>query len=191
MRVTFNSQDPCLPSRDTISTVVKTALPSILSIALLISSPLGAADIYLVRHAEKELAGSTDPRLTDEGAQRAVDLAVLLKSAGIERIFSTDFIRTRKTAAPTAEMVGARVEIYDPKNLEAVAGQLLKLEENAIVVGHSDTTSELVDLMGGNGGPPIVEEWEYDRVYLVQTEGGRVTRTILFHLPPSEVPPDS
>jgi probable phosphoglycerate mutase len=171
--------------------MIKTALLTIVSIALLSCWPLGAADIYLVRHAEKETDGSKDPALTVVGSQRAAHLAVLLKSADIQRIFSTDFIRTRKTAAPTAEVVGADIEIYDPQALEAFAKQLLELETNALVVGHSNTTPELVELMGGDGGTPIVEEWEYDRVYLVQTAGGRVARTILLHLPPSGVPADT
>lgn len=171
--------------------MVKTALLSLLSIALLSSWPLGAADIYLVRHAEKETDGSKDPTLTAAGDQRAADLAVLLKSADIQRIFSTDFIRTRKTAAPTAEMIDLEIESYDPKALENLAKQLVQLRGNALVVGHSNTTPVLVEFMGGEGGTPIVEEWEYDRVYLVQTEGGRVTRTILLHLPPSKVAADS
>ena len=162
-----------------------------LTLAAVIPLPLWAADIYLVRHAEKETDGSKDPALTATGSKRATDLAVLLKSANIERILSSDFVRTRETAAPTAHMVGVEIDIYDPKQLDALAKQLLMLRDNTLVVGHSNTTPDLVDLMGGEGGPPIVEEWEYDRVYMVQTEAGRVTRTILLHLPPSKVPPDS
>lgn len=166
-------------------------LSTLLILAIFITVPAQTADIFLVRHAEKELDGSKDPVLTPEGAQRADNLAILLKSADIQRIFSTDYERTRKTAAPTAEMAGHEIEIYDPEALGVIASRLLGLDNNALVVGHSDTTPELVELMGGEGGAPIVEEWEYDRVYLVQTEAGRVTRTILLHLPPSEVPADS
>ena len=56
--------------------------------------------IYLVRHAEK-LAGD-DPSLTPEGAARAELLAETLGDAGIVRIYSTDYARTRGTAAPLA-----------------------------------------------------------------------------------------
>jgi len=162
-----------------------------LALVALSGFPALAADIYLVRHAEKELDGSKDPALTTEGAQRAEDLAILLKSAEIGQVFSTDYTRTRDTAAPTAEMAGSEIEIYDPKALETFAKKLLQLDTNALVVGHSNTTPDLVELMGGEGGPPIVEEWEYDRVYLVQIHNGRVTRTILLHLPPSKVPAES
>jgi probable phosphoglycerate mutase len=171
--------------------MAKKALSATLIVTLLTVAPALAADLYLVRHAEKETDGSRDPALTLVGSQRAADLALLLKSTKIQRIFSTDFTRTRKTAAPTAEMAGADIEIYDPMALEPFAELLLELETNALVVGHSDTTPDLIELMGGDGGTPIVEAWEYDRVYLVQTAGGRVTRTILLHLPPSRVPADS
>ena len=69
-----------------------------------------------------------------------------------------------------------------------MAVRLLALEENALVVGHSNTTPELVDLLGGEGGPPIVEEWEYDRLYLLRVANGKVMRTVLLHVPPASKP---
>lgn len=166
-----------------------TIAPIALSLVLLTVLPVDAADIYLVRHAEKVEDGSRDPALTAVGHQRAENLAVVLRSAGIETVYSSDYARTRDTAKPLAEMLGLEIEIYDPKALELLAPDLLKLEGNALVVGHSNTTPELAELMGGNGGTPIVEGWEYDRLYLVQTENGKVTRTILLHLPPATTPP--
>ena len=156
---------------------------------LLTTLPVLAADIYLVRHAEKVKDDSKDPALTDIGEQRAENLAVVLKGAGVERIYSSDYIRTRNTATPLAKVLDLDIELYDPKTLEPFAAQLLELESNALVVGHSNTTPELAELMGGDGGTPIVEEWEYDRLYLLQTESGQVIRTILLHLPPGTSPP--
>ncbi len=46
-----------------------------------------------------------------------------------------------------------------------------------LVVGHSNTTHDLVTALGGDPGPPI-ESLEYDRLYLVSMEEGGV-RTIL------------
>jgi broad specificity phosphatase PhoE len=166
-----------------------TITPIILALALLATHPALAADIYLVRHAEKELDGSQDPDLTEVGTHRAANLAVMLKSAEIKRIFSSDYQRTRNTAAPVAEVAGVEMELYNPKALEALAGQLLRLKENALVVGHSNTTTDLVTRLGGDAGSAIVEEWEYDRLYLLQTENGKVTRTILLHLPPGTTAP--
>lgn len=161
-----------------------------LALALPGTAPLTAADIYLVRHAEKVNDGSQDPALTEVGRQRATNLAEMLRSAAIDKIFSSDYTRTRETAGPLAEYLGIDLEIYDPEALEPFAAQLLMLEENTLVVGHSNTTPELVELMGGDAGTPIVEEWEYDRLYLLQTENGKLTHTILLHLPPATTPPE-
>lgn len=161
-----------------------------LVLATLVALPTFGADIYLVRHAEKQTDATKDPDLTETGRLRAANLAVLLKSAGIDRVFTTDYKRTRETAVPVAEDAGVELEIYDPKALDALAVRLLESKGNALVVGHSNTTPELVDLLGGEGGPPIVEAWEYDRLYLLLTDNGKVTQTILLHLPPgTEAPP--
>ena len=161
-----------------------------LGLATLLALPALAADIYLVRHAEKQTDTTEDPDLTETGRLRAANLAVLFKSAGIGRVFTTDYKRTRETAAPVARVAGVEMEIYDPKALEALATRLLESRDNALVVGHSNTTPELVGLLGGEAGPPIVEAWEYDRLYLLLTDQGKVTQSILLHLPPStEAPP--
>ncbi len=165
------------------------SLSAAVSLAILAALPGFAADIYLVRHAEKAADGSKDPALTELGEERAANLAVMLKSVGIERIFSSDYKRTRGTALPLADTLGVEVEIYDPRALEPLAKQLVEMKQNALVVGHSNTTPELADLMGGDGGTAIVEAWEYDRLYLLQTEDGRVARTILLHVPPETSSP--
>lgn len=164
-------------------------LAPIFALALLATHPALAADIYLVRHAEKELDDAQDPDLTEVGTHRAANLSVMLKSAEIERIISSDYQRTRDTAVPVAKAEGVEIELYDPNALEALAGQLLDLEKNVLVVGHSDTTTDLVTYLGGEPGSAINEDWEYDRLYLLQTEDGRVTRTILLHLPPGTTAP--
>src|SRR5512145_2857737 len=68
--------------------------------------------VVVVRHAEKvdESAGSD---LTGAGKARAQALAAMLKDAGLEAIFSTDFRRTLETAKPTAEAVLKLIEVYD------------------------------------------------------------------------------
>ena len=55
--------------------------------------------VFLVRHAEK-VDQSMDPDLSMEGYRRAGELARVLADAGIERIFSSDYVRTRETAGP-------------------------------------------------------------------------------------------
>ena len=79
--------------------------------------------VFLVRHAEKT-AAVEDPELNAAGIERAADLARILRDAGIEHVHSSDFIRTRNTASPTAAVFGLGVEIYDPGDLPALVEHL-------------------------------------------------------------------
>ena len=50
----------------------------------------------------------------------------------------------------------------------------------AFVVGHSNTTPALTELLGGDPGGPIEEKNEYDRLYIVSMSAeGRVSSTLL------------
>lgn len=122
--------------------------------------------IVVVRHAEK-VDDSRDPALSEAGAARAAALAALLADAGIERVLSTDYVRTRETARPTAEAAEVEVEFYDPTDIPGLATTLLEAPERAIlVVGHSNTTPALIAVLTGEPAEPMPEE-EYDRVYRV------------------------
>lgn len=133
--------------------------------------------VYLVRHAEK-LSGK-DPSLTEAGHQRADALAAALSDAKLEYIHSSDYARTRETAAPIAALTGLPVAIYDAGNLEAIGAEILLTQGTHLVVGHSNTTPQLVDILGGNGGTPINEAAEYDRLYIVTVDNkGRSSSTL-------------
>jgi|GEM_PF-2331648 len=135
--------------------------------------------VFLVRHAEK-VDQSRDPDLSEAGYQRAAALADVLRSANIEYVHSSDYMRTRKTAAPVAELFGLEVRLYDPRNLPAFAEQLNEEGGIHLVVGHSNTTPALTELLGGEPGEPIEEKNEYDRLYVVSIMAdGSVSSTLL------------
>lgn len=146
----------------------------------------GATVVFLVRHAEKVEDGSSDPALTPAGRARARALAHVLGDAGIRRIHSTGTTRTLDTARPLALGLGVAVERYDGRDLQAIAARLSGSTGRHLVVGHSNTTPQLVELLGGDGGPPIQEAWEYDRLYHVRigSDGG-VETTLLRYGEPS------
>ena len=132
-----------------------------------------STEIYLVRHAEKE--PGRDPNLNPDGKVRAQALADRLASVGLTAIYSTNTARTRQTAAPITLKTALPVIYYDPAELDAFAAQLLKLDGHILVVGHSNTTPDLVAALGGEAGAPIVEASEYDRLYVLTIEGDSVS----------------
>ena len=135
--------------------------------------------VFLVRHAEK-VDKSKDPELSDAGKDRALKLAQVLKSTLIEEVYSTDYIRTRETAAPTAEHFGLETRLYNPKTLKDLADTLTANAVPALVVGHSNSTPNLVKLLGGDPGTPINEPSEYDRLYVItKIPNGQVSTVLL------------
>jgi len=128
------------------------------------------ATFYLVRHAEKELTGD-DPALSDAGYARAQALSEELRGVKLDGIYSTDTRRTRDTAAPTLARTNLSLQFYDGRALSEFAQQLSSVEGNYLIVGHSNTTPQLAEALGGEGGDPIVEANEYYRLYVLRRSG--------------------
>ena len=122
--------------------------------------------VFLVRHGEKADHGG-DPELSVAGHERAAELAKLLRSEKIEHVHSTDFVRTKATATPTATDHKLEIESYNPRDLSAFAKKLLSTGGRHVVVGHSNTTPAMVKLLGGQPNSAINEEAEFDRLYIV------------------------
>lgn len=177
--------------RQSMSRLLKLVLP----IALMTGCAESASRhqplvVFLVRHAEK-VDASDNSKLSIAGNERAAALANILQDADIEYVHSTDFIRTRNTAWPVATQFGVKVDLYEAGELPALASQLKSNGGRHLVVGHSNTTPRLVELVGGEPGTEIQEK-EYDRLYIVTIGKAGVASTVLirfgdaFVLEPSE-----
>ena len=133
--------------------------------------------IYLARHAEKELSADSpkDPPLTPCGEQRAASLEVFLSAVKLDAVYSSDFSRTRNTAKPVAQNRNMETRLYDHKKLEEFAKVLLERGENALVVGHSNSTPVLAGLLVGEELEPI-DESIYNRIYqvVIHKDSGRL-----------------
>ena len=145
------------------------------------SSAQAETVLILVRHGEK-VDESQDADLNDAGRARAQALAAVLKDAGIQAIYSTDYRRTLETVKPTAESTSKLIEVYDGDNLEGFAKDLRARGRRALVVGHSDTTPELVKLLGGEAASPIAPD-EYDRMYILTLSADGKASTVLLRFP--------
>ena len=137
--------------------------------------------IYLIRHAEKDLLSqnSSDPGLTAYGQKRAESIRRYFDSIALDKIYSTNFIRTKNTAQPTATSKNLDITFYDSEGLEDLAKRLLKNKEDALVVGHSNTTAVLSGLLVGQELGNIDLD-TYDLIYQVNI-CGKISQLQLFH----------
>ncbi|HQW10791.1 MAG TPA: phosphoglycerate mutase family protein [Saprospiraceae bacterium] len=122
----------------------------------------------LSRHAETSGAGM-DPSLSVTGQERAIELARVLHTTPIRGVYSTNYKRTKETAAPLAEKNNLTTQIYDPEKLSQLIDQLLLQYKNQVVyvVGHSNTTNVLLNTLVGNPVYPDIPENEYNNLYIV------------------------
>ena len=142
------------------------------------SQVLAAADytIYLTRHAEKE--SGKNPALTQCGSLRAQQLATMLQDTNIKQIYSTSYNRTMATAQPLSNSTKLPVKQYTPNRLSQLAHQLKKDKTTTLVVGHSNTTPELVKQLIGQQVTAI-DESEYQMLYQIQFIESQPHLTIL------------
>lgn len=157
--------------------------------AVVLSLPAAAAAdqvIFLVRHAERaapagQAAPSShsmlgdDPPLSPAGEQRAAKLASMLAGSGIKQIFTTEFKRTRQTAAPLAQKLRLKPVMTAAKDPAPLVAQLRRTQGNVLVVGHANTVPDLIRKLGVAETVTIADN-DYDDLFVVVRRAtGRAT----------------
>jgi len=144
-------------------------------VALVASVATAAAQqaVIVVRHAERA-DQSTDSPLSADGRTRAKALAELLRSAGVTHVITTQYVRTRETAAPLAEALGLTPEAVTARDVPALIAKLKTLPPTAIVlvVGHSNTVPAVLT---GLGVSATIElgDGDFDNVFVVAPHAGQ------------------
>jgi 2,3-bisphosphoglycerate-dependent phosphoglycerate mutase len=148
-----------------------------LGLCLLVISSFASAEPqtwYFVRHFEKLLGDN--PSLTETGKARAEALAAFFSNKSITHVYSTDYNRTLETATPVATLKNISIKYYDPRSLAEFANKIKTLD-HVLVVGHSNTTPQILSLMGGED--INIEESDYGVVYKLQKHDlGHATQSI-------------
>ena len=123
--------------------------------------------LILVRHAEKN--SGDDPNLAPAGVRRALLLSDILLSLPLAVVYTTDFKRTKQTAQLTALRQNIVMKEYEPSNLVTLAYKLSTRYKGkaVLVVGHSDTTPELINILAGKKVVERIPEYEYDKLFVV------------------------
>jgi broad specificity phosphatase PhoE len=129
--------------------------------------------VIVVRHAEKA-DSSSDAALSPKGRARAKALANLLRQAGVTHIITSEFQRTRQTAAPLASALGLTAEQVPARDLPALVARLRALDPAAIVVvvGHSNTIPPMLTALGWPNTLAL-HDGDYDDVFVLAPHPGQ------------------
>lgn len=128
---------------------------------------------YIVRHAEKEAATTmtTDVPLSSAGKQRSEALKDQLESKHITAIYSTNYVRTKSTAQPLADVIHVPIQTYNPQDTSFVT-RLMSMNGNILIVGHSNTVDDIVNkLTGKTEIPGDLPDSEYGDLFIVKKKG--------------------
>ncbi len=142
----------------------------------------GTTTVIVVRHAEKAAEPANDPPLTAAGQARAEALADAVRGMPVTAVVSTNFARTRSTAAPLAGRLGLTTELVDaraPDHARQVAQGVLARHrgQTVVVVGHSNTVPDIVAALGAPKPAPICDA-EYDNLFVVRVPAGGGAATV-------------
>ena len=133
----------------------------------------------ILRHAEKDttIANAkmmvSDPPLNSFGEKRALSLVDKFKAYQINQIYSTNYKRTKATASPIANAQNLNITIYDPRKLDTFAAQLLSTENKGktiLIVGHSNSSPKLVNLLIGKDQYKELDESIYNTYWIVTSK---------------------
>jgi broad specificity phosphatase PhoE len=146
----------------------------LLGILLFVVPALAAqpATVILVRHAEKASQTESDPVLSDAGTQRAKDLAAALADAGVGSVITTQYQRTRLTAAEVlsaTKLTPIVVTAGGASHPADVAAAIMQRPagEVVLVVGHSNTITPIIAALGGPKMANICDS-QYSNLYILQ-----------------------
>jgi broad specificity phosphatase PhoE len=150
-----------------------------LASALVLSLTASAAaqqTIFVVRHAERADGGAAgapgmvspanDPPLSAAGQARAGRLASMLRSAGIAHVFTTEYTRTRETAAPLAAQLKLTPVMAAAKDPAPLVERVRQVKGNVLIVGHSNTVPDILTRLGLKDSITIGDD-EYDNLFIV------------------------
>lgn len=159
--------------------------PMALASFVAVAAPRRAADtvVLVVRHAEKT-APSGDVPLSAAGEARARALVTIAREAGVSGIITTQFQRTKLTAAPTAQALGVSGEVVEargptPEHAKAIADAVRAryAGRSVLVVGHSNTVPAIVTALGGPALPDICDDY-YDDIFTVIVSADGTARVV-------------
>ena len=127
--------------------------------------------VLLVRHAEKAAEPAQDPPLTEAGRARAEALVAIARDAGVTAIITTQYERTRSTAAPAAAAMRVTLAVVQAgplaQHAKAVADEARKhVGRTVLVVGHSNTIPAIVGALGVPAPRDLCDS-EYDALFVV------------------------
>ena len=120
--------------------------------------------------------------MSPAGEARAQALVQIARTAGIQKIYASEFQRTQQTVQPLATALGLTIDTtFQGKDLSALSNDILTNHrgQTVLVVHHTNTVPQIIAQLGGGVVPPIDDAREFDRLYIIHHRRSGTTVTLL------------
>ena len=136
---------------------------------------------YFIRHAEKIRTdwSNKDPSLNELGLKRAKKWQEVFSNITFDAIYSTNYLRTKLTAKPTADYQFLPILLYDSNQLYSKKFQNDTKGKTVLVVGHSNTTNVFVNKILGQEKYPEIDDKNNSNLYIVSIINGATSSIFL------------
>lgn len=137
---------------------------------------------FLIRHAEKDRTNPADknPDLNERGEQRAENWKKVLQHVSFDVIYSTNFVRTLKTAESIAKKCNLEPIIYNPSKVDFDLFQLENEGKNVLIVGHSNTVPQFVNGLIKQQKYQEMDDNEFSHLYIVTVKENQIIDLLLY-----------
>lgn len=125
---------------------------------------------YFIRHAEKMTDQGSDPELTEKGSKRAENWVNYFFLKDVDHVISSDFKRTKATAAPLAKAKKVNIELYDVR--KATGKSLLQEYRGKTVAlfGHSNTINKYASELQNDSIYKDLDDSDYDHYFIIRVD---------------------
>lgn len=141
-----------------------------------------ATTYYFIRHAEKDTTdiNNSDPELTEKGISRVQNWVHTFKDIELDFVYSSNYIRTKKTAEPIAISKNLPVIFYDTKDPNNVDFLENTANKNVLIVGHSNLNPRWVNMMLGEEKYESLDESVYGSLFIVSklSDGSTISKVL-------------
>ena len=138
---------------------------------------------YFIRHAEKDRSDKTNrnPHLTEVGKTRAENWSAILEQVTFDAVYSTDYHRTKETAAPTALKNKLELTLYDPRAIDVKSFMEATKGKTVLIVGHSNTTPMFVNMVLGLKKYEDIDDSNNGNLYIITIIDGKIFRSSAYY----------
>lgn len=140
------------------------------------------SEFFLIRHAEKNRTdpNNKNPNLNEEGKLRALSWVEVFKNIEFDKIYSTNYNRTKETVMPISKKIDQKILIYNPSKINFEKFLLDNRNNKVLVVGHSNTIPVFVNGLIKQELYDQIDDKNNSNLYIVKVCNNSISHNLLY-----------